>query len=1588
MTFDPATLSGKRVWLRAKDLGANGSSVSSWTDQSGNAFHGLATGTAPTVVTGATPSGGKVVSFSSSAMTLGRTTFSSATTRFPAGEKLLGDGVPDNYWEAQSTATSGSPHTVQGQLAAASVNTSYSISAGGASSPRDWTMQGSNNGTSWTTLDTRTGVTFSGAAAQSFSYSNSTAYAYYKLVVTAQNGSGNLLIGEIDFEPSHRLLADGGAGEYWIVAKVDTGAFNLGSWKFGTSVGDNWAMRLSTMYDDFGGATQRTYSPSPDPSSAYRLIRARIDTSGNLQYWIDNTSQLSVATATAPVWSLNPKIAGAAILRIAEVFVRDTLSTPAEAAALTYYFNTEHGLTVPGARDPSLVAIDPTVIPGKVLWLRAKDNAGANGSSVTSWTDQATGVGQASSGTAPTLVTSSTPTGGKSVHGGGSGNFITSLLGPRWAASSYQTNFEPFRAEGDDTTTAWSSNTAPTGWLRQKMDAAVVATGYKLKGRASASGQNPTAWTFEGSNDGSSWTTLDTRSGISGTALDTLTAYTFSNSTAYLYYRVNITATNAGQQPALGTFYVGTGTVPTVQRELWMVVKTDSAPGTTNGGIGQWGVGSDDYYPYSDGQIYLGAFAGARWNFSHVSALNQWRLFRVSHTGATRAAWVDNISRSSTADTAVNTIAAGTLMKSSFQGNIAEVFLFDRSLTSDEVSYLIDYVNVEHGLTVAGAAAPPPSNLSLGTASATEDLAPTAPLYIGMAASATEDLAPTVTALAAYVPLGTANVTEDLAPTSTVVAFALLTAAAGDDLAPTVILLADPYNLVPGGEDLTPSVALQAIVSLGAASAAEDLTSPSITVAQSLGVASAVVDELTNAPTLLEAVIVNLGTASASAEEASQTATMSLAAIFGISITEDISASAVLTDQNPTATASAAENLTTSVTIEVTGDVDLGLLVIHDDLFTHLDLDGPQSVIPMTGSAHLPPVRGTGALAVATFSATPISPPDETLWPDVSPSFSFAVAGSPEPFKVQFQLSTSPAFTTLFWSTELVGQVSSTLSLTPGIGLSDGQTYYWRVRSGDGFVWGAWSAARELRVILNASMAIEYVYANVGVGPSTYAGTVEYVSLNTGVLPTPYAGVQEYVYENVGVEATLKREAWEYVYLNTDTSVPVPHIWFAYREYGFGGEATVLYGMGLGTLQAEYDAQAWIDWGPNFALVDVENSITDWHVNVATEHAYDSARIITKGTSSTPPVVNVEHQRVEVIVPTFVVPTTEQGPQPDFLYITHEGGESNHVPFLLYPTTLVPMQPIPGRARGKGMARIIAEPTDLSTLVDQPWTVIEAVPYIVSGPIAHAAPLLGAVSRTKAEATDWSADAALEEQLAVDLGATWRWIASESTISARPDLGTGVSVWESTAGPDGPLWRMYADSSPYLDPTYAHASRSGALEHPALVFPGDAWMRLDPPAPQTGAAVTIGVVAVLHANQLAARSILLDSYVDGPPSVGTSKVTLSMDSDRLGLKVGGQMTTDTLTNLSKRPVAIIASLDAASGSLLILDTDPAVHDFNHPSVQVADLLYYLGRPEAPGDGSEVARMDVLEVFGFNSRLSAAQMWQVANKLDSIYRITG
>jgi hypothetical protein len=92
-------------------------------------------------------------------------------------------------------------------------------------------------------------------------------------------------------------------------------------------------------------------------------------------------------------------------------------------------------------------------------------------------------------------------------------------------------------------------------WLQYQFDNPVVVVAYTIDQSQQGYANNdfPRDWEFQGSNNGADWTTLDSRTGVAwGSDLSDLTKnFTFSNTTAYSYYRIVISMVK-GETPSGG----------------------------------------------------------------------------------------------------------------------------------------------------------------------------------------------------------------------------------------------------------------------------------------------------------------------------------------------------------------------------------------------------------------------------------------------------------------------------------------------------------------------------------------------------------------------------------------------------------------------------------------------------------------------------------------------------------------------------------------------------------------------------------------------------------------------------------------------------------------------------------------------------------------------------------------------------------------------------------------------------------------------------------------------------------------------------
>lgn len=125
------------------------------------------------------------------------------------------------------------------------------------------------------------------------------------------------------------------------------------------------------------------------------------------------------------------------------------------------------------------------------------------------------------------------------------------------ASSIYNSTYDAWKAFNNtnlNNTDCWITvNGARTGWLKVDLGNPKMVYKYTITSRndSSASTSSPKDWTFEGSNDNTNWVVLDTRTNETGWIANQKREYVFDNTTAYRYYRINISANVNGYYTAI-----------------------------------------------------------------------------------------------------------------------------------------------------------------------------------------------------------------------------------------------------------------------------------------------------------------------------------------------------------------------------------------------------------------------------------------------------------------------------------------------------------------------------------------------------------------------------------------------------------------------------------------------------------------------------------------------------------------------------------------------------------------------------------------------------------------------------------------------------------------------------------------------------------------------------------------------------------------------------------------------------------------------------------------------------------------------------
>ena len=141
---------------------------------------------------------------------------------------------------------------------------------------------------------------------------------------------------------------------------------------------------------------------------------------------------------------------------------------------------------------------------------------------------------------------------------------MTSNTTPSGIASSNDEGYSTFAwqafannvYQGADVSGRWITFGTPSvsspKWLAYEFTTPKIIVYYTIRHNAASTGiYDPVSWTFE-AWDGTNWIVLDTRTNEIHTVIEP--GYSVTNSTAYLKYRINITATNGGNNVQIYEF--------------------------------------------------------------------------------------------------------------------------------------------------------------------------------------------------------------------------------------------------------------------------------------------------------------------------------------------------------------------------------------------------------------------------------------------------------------------------------------------------------------------------------------------------------------------------------------------------------------------------------------------------------------------------------------------------------------------------------------------------------------------------------------------------------------------------------------------------------------------------------------------------------------------------------------------------------------------------------------------------------------------------------------------------------------------------
>lgn len=266
------------------------------------------------------------------------------------------------------------------------------------------------------------------------------------------------------------------------------------------------------------------------------------------------------------------------------------------------------------------------------------------------------------------------------------------------------------------------------------------------------------------------------------------------------------------------------------------------------------------------------------------------------------------------------------------------------------------------------------------------------------------------------------------------------------------------------------------------------------------------------------------------------------------------------------------------------------------------------------------------------MDASLFAPENLSKVPALQPTLQAVISNTAPPSSVEWQVSTVVGFGSTVWTTTQTSVADGLRSALVGTPLTNGTTYYWRVRTGDGLgAWGPWSAIWSFQIDTNAGRAYQQVYENVGREAATPQLGSAVVYENVGMEDTRKSLAIDFMFENIGVPNLRTGNTTEYMYWgDVSANTPTPHIWFLDPGSGRAGDGITLVCFGVGDLAATYGGVVeYLDAGSWHSV-----PIITWQTFPGTANALAAGRTIDEDLG----IIDPQHTNISIVVPAGALP--------------------------------------------------------------------------------------------------------------------------------------------------------------------------------------------------------------------------------------------------------------------------------------------------------------------------------------------------------------